>query len=302
MPIHLPPISRRRFLKSTLAAGAALLVPGRTDAAQQPVDPNRFVLLADVHVWSNRDEPFNKVKPADNLQKVCREVIALSPRPANMIVAGDCAQIKGMPGDYAVLKNLLDPVRRAGIAVHLCLGNHDHRANFYAAFPNARPSGSPPVRGKHAAILQSSHANFVLLDSLETTNATPGLLGKAQLGWLAHVLDAHKDRPALAFAHHDPNFGKRKSGLRDTDALLKLLQARRHVAAYVYGHTHAWGHKKAGDLHLMNVPTTAWLFNKKQPRGWVDARLRADGAKLVLNALDKKHAAHGEQIDLTWRA
>ena len=65
MPIHLPPISRRRFLKTTLAAGAALLVPGRTDAAQQVVDANRFALLADVHVWANRAEPFNKVKPAN---------------------------------------------------------------------------------------------------------------------------------------------------------------------------------------------------------------------------------------------
>jgi len=300
MPIHLPPLTRRRFLKSTLAAGAAMLVPERLAAAEPAVDPNRVALLSDSHVWADRNKIFREIKPADNLEQACREVIALKPRPAHLIVSGDCALLEGLPGDYAVLREVLEPVRKAGIGVHLCLGNHDHRGNFYAAFPEVKPSGSPPVADKYVAILETPRANFVLLDSLNEVNKAPGLLGKAQLAWLGRVLDARKGKPALAVAHHDPNFGKRKSGLTDTDALLALLKGRRHVAAYVYGHTHCWGHKKTDALHLVNVPTTAHLFNKKQPRGWVDARLTADGVTLTLKALDTKHAAHGKSVEVAW--
>ena len=302
MPIHLPPLTRRRFLQSTLAAGAALLVPGRLGAAGPAVDPNRFALLSDSHVGADRDKPFNKVKQAETFEEACGQVIALAPRPATMIISGDCAQLAGLPGDYAVFKEILDPVRKAGITVHLCLGNHDHRANFYAAFPDARPSGSPLVADKHVAVVESPHANVFLLDSLDQVNKTPGLLGEVQLQWLGRALDAHKDKPALAVAHHDPNFGKRKAGLTDTDALLALLKARPHAAVYVYGHTHRWGHTRSDGLHLVNLPTTAHVFKKDEPRGWVDARLSAGGATLTLNALDKKHKAHGETVQLKWPA
>ena len=55
MPIQLPPISRRRFLAGSLAAGAGMLLPRRLLADDVPVDPNRFALLADTHVWEHRD-------------------------------------------------------------------------------------------------------------------------------------------------------------------------------------------------------------------------------------------------------
>ena len=65
MPIHLPPISRRRFLAGSLAAGAGLLLP-RSAAAEAKVDPNRWALLADTHVWERRDGAYRGVKPAEN--------------------------------------------------------------------------------------------------------------------------------------------------------------------------------------------------------------------------------------------
>jgi len=34
----------------------------------------------------------------------------------------------------------------------------------------------------------------------------------------------------------------------------------------------------------------------------VQASLRTDGMKLELSCLDKKHANHGEVVDLKWRA
>jgi len=51
----------------------------------------------------------------------------------------------------------------------------------------------------------------------------------------------------------------------------------------------------------VNLPTTAYVFDKAQPSGWVDAQVRADGITLRLSALDRQHPAHGRCVDLAWR-
>ncbi len=219
-------------------------------------------------------------------------------------MAGDCAFNHGTPGDYAMLKTLFHPLREAGLPMHIALGNHDHREHFLAAFPDAKTDSTEAagVPGKHVSVLETPHANWFLLDSLNQTNVTPGVLGEAQLAWLAKALDARPDKPALVVAHHNPDETAGGMGLTDTKALFAVLMPRKQVKAYVFGHTHRWHVDRREDLHLVNVPAVAWVFDKTQPRGFVTAGLRPDGATLVLHAFDRRHARHGEQIDLKWRA
>ena len=303
MPIQLPPISRRRFLAGSLAAGAGLLLPERLLAQEVPADPNRFALLSDTHIWEHRDRENRGIKPAEKLAAARKEILTLAPRPAAMLICGDCAYNQGNAGDYAVLAEEVRPIREAGIPIHFVLGNHDNLENFYAAFPDAKPKGDPPLPGEHVGVVASPHADWVLLDSLQRSNHTPGRIGTAQLKWLAEWLDARPKRPALVMAHHNPDRGPKPSGLVDTDALFEVLSPRRQAKAYFYGHSHAWSHAKREDgIHLVNLPTLVWLFDKTQPRAWVDAQLRPDGIALVLNALDKSHPRHGQKLELKWRA
>ena len=303
MPIELPPISRRRFLAGSLAAGAGLVLPKRLLANQVPADPNRFALLADTHVSEHRDREYRGIKPAEKLALARKEILALRPRPAAMIIAGDCAVTEGNPGDYAVLADLVRPIREGGIPIHFVLGNHDNLENFYKTFPEAKPKGDPPLPGEHVGVVTSPRADWVLLDSLQRSNHTPGLLGEAQLKWLAERLEAKPERPALVVAHHNPDRRKKPSGLVDTGALFEVLSPRRQAKAYFYGHSHAWHHAKMPDgLHLINLPTLVWVFDKTQPRGWVDARLRRDGITLTFSALDKDHRRHGQKLELSWRS
>jgi len=65
--------------------------------------------------------------------------------------------------------------------------------------------------------------------------------------------------------------------------------------------SHRWATSALDGLHLVNLPTTAYVFDKKQPCGWVDAQMRSDGITLRLNALDGQHSAHGKSVDLAWR-
>jgi len=302
MPIHLPPISRRRFLSGSLAAGAGLLVPRRLAAAQRKVDPDRFVLLADTHVREHTEREHSGVNPAVQFAKARAEYLKLEPLAAAAIIAGDCVFIEGHAGDYASLIELARPVREAGLPLHFALGNHDHRENFWTGLPEQRPADPPPVVGKHVSVIESPHANWFLVDSLQRTNHTPGRLGEEQLAWLAAALDARSNKPALVVAHHNPQPGDTSgSGLQDTDALFDVLEARKHVRGYFYGHTHCWGVSRHRGIHLVNLPTLVWLFDKTQPRGWVDARLAADSVTLELRSLDPAHREHGEKVRLAWR-
>ena len=109
-----------------------------------------------------------------------------------------------------------------------------------------------------------------------------GLLGAAQLAWLANAFDARPDKPALVLAHHNPGRFWDIHGLADTEALLRVLLPRKQVKTYFFGHLHRWHLDQQEGTHLVNLPTTAWLFEPAQPRGFVTAQLRPDGAAIVL--------------------
>ena len=95
-------------------------------------------------------------------------------------------------------------MRQAGLPPHLFMGNHDRRKSLWQAFPEykSRDQGLPP--DKHVALLESPHANWFLLDSMDGPGVVAGRLGEAQLRWLAEALDARPDKPAVVVAHHYP--------------------------------------------------------------------------------------------------
>jgi len=297
MPIYLPPISRRSFLAGSLAAGAGVLLGQDACAAERKTDPNRWVLISDTHIGARREDLRYGVKPAETFAETARQVLDLDPRPAGIIICGDLAFLQGRPGDYKLMRELCQPIREEGIPLHLVLGNHDHRENFWAAFPEAKPA--QPAADRQAAVVETPLANWFLMDSLYKTDVTPGQLGKDQLQWLAKALDAHADKPALLIAHHNL---EGISGLHDAAALMQTAHNHPQVKAYCHGHTHQWKVSCEKEVYLVNVPATAWLFDAKEPRGWLDITLQEAGATVVMNALDKKHAKHGERHVLKWRS
>ncbi len=293
-------ISRRRFLGGSVSAGAGLFVPSLLPATEVSTDANRFALIADTHIHANRAHIEFDSNMADNFGQCLGEILAIRPRPAAAIVAGDCAAATGQPGDYVVLKELLEPARRAGLPVHLALGNHDNRKNLRAAFSDGQTDNQRPVPDRNTKIISSPHANWFLLDSLDRTGpgAWGGVLGKPQLDWLAKALDAHADKPAIVIVHH--NLGK-GPGLKDSDMLCKVILPRKQVKAYFHGHHHRWQLGKREEIHIINLPALGFTWAKNQPLGWVDVQLHSDGATLTMHSLDNKHPTHGQKTQLTWR-
>jgi 3',5'-cyclic AMP phosphodiesterase CpdA len=297
MPIHLP--SRRQFL----GASAALLLARAVDANAKP-DPHRFALLSDVHIHADKTNKTGNTVMWDTMAQAVREITALDPLPNAAIVDGDCAYFYGKPEDYAAFIEAIDPLRKAGLPVHLTLGNHDHRGNFLAAVKSldSRVKDNA-VDDRVVSVIESPRANLILLDTLDKTDRVQGVLGKSQLAWLAAALDARKDKPAILFIHHNPDVrpANKRNGLDDTTELYDIILPRRQVKAVVFGHTHVWNHSKRDGIHLINLPPTAWLFMPALPQGWVDLRLNDNGATFELVALKKEHHLHGEKIEATWR-
>ena len=301
MPVYLPPISRRRFIKGSLAA-SALVVAGGCVSHRSTSDANSWALLSDIHIAADPEIVHNKVNMTRNLRAVAEEVITWPEPVAGVLINGDLAYNSGEPADYAAVLSLLRPMREHGLPIHLALGNHDHRERFWATLPKekSRAAGLPE---RQTAIVRTPHANWFVLDSLIATLQTPGRLGDSQRAWLARALDENADKPALVVIHHHPDLGGAKGGpLEDTAALLEILRPRRHVKAWFFGHTHRWGvfHDES-ELCLVNFPPVAYLFEEGRPNGWVHATLRPDGARLELRCLDRARKDHGQIVELAWR-
>ena len=308
MPVILPPIARRDFIKSSLVFGGTTFTASSICVADRKsvrFDQNRIALLADTHIsddpsrsypgtkWPGtpvKEDEHEWVNMADSLAQSVREITALKPRPSNLIINGDCALSRGTKGEYQEFLRLIKPIREAGITVHITIGNHDNRENLWGLLPFLKKEQV----GIHADIIELPHANLVLLDS-----GRKGILGEAQLDWLAQQLDKHTDRPALVFAHFNPlpNRGVRPIlGMRDGEALLKVLARRKHAKAYIHGHTHEWQKSKYEEhLHIIGQPAVSYYFGKGHAHGWIDMKLTERSADLELHCIDPKNRQHGNQ-------
>ncbi|MDG1241946.1 MAG: metallophosphoesterase [Opitutae bacterium] len=309
MPIILPPITRRQFIQGSLALGGSALLNARALAGiagreAVKLDPNRVALLADTHIsgdpnqvypgtkWPGspvREGEHESVNMAGCLATAAKSVLALNPRPAHLIVNGDCALSNGKAAEYKEFLRLVEPLRAAGITVHVTIGNHDNRENLWKLLPFLKQE----QMGLQADVIELPQANLVLLDS-----GKRGSLGDKQLNWLAKELDERADKPALIFGHFNPypNRGVRPiRGMRDGAALLQLLAKRKHANAYFYGHTHEWQHDQRDHLHLINQPAVSYYFGKGHAHGWVDMKLTETSADLELHCINREHPQHGER-------
>jgi 3',5'-cyclic-AMP phosphodiesterase len=302
MPLFLPQLSRRQFLKRAALAGAAVAFAPQVHAGLfgKSRDKNTFAFFSDMHIAADPTQINLGANMADQLAASVRELAAWPVKPAAVIVNGDLAFQKGQPDDYATFGKLIEPVR-ALAPIHLSLGNHDERENFWTAFPHdARKLKSIPQ--KQLSIFSSDRANWFLLDSLDVTAAAPGELGATQLDWLARELDLRLRKPAIIVVHHNPQTSADKTGLKDSVALLEMLALRRQVKALIFGHTHDWHIEQHGSgIHLINLPPTAYVFKAGRPSGWVRATLARDGAEFELRCLDPKHPEHAQVKQLQWR-
>src|ERR1051325_2807726 len=107
MPIHLPPLSRRRFLLRSLAATAGLALGPQAFGAGKRTDADSWALLADIHLPGDRALMARGISMTEHFTSVSQELQALPKRPAGVFIIGDCAFNSGENKDYATVADLL---------------------------------------------------------------------------------------------------------------------------------------------------------------------------------------------------
>ncbi|MGV3662543.1 MAG: metallophosphoesterase family protein [Prosthecobacter sp.] len=302
MPVHLTTESRRSFMVqlggAVVSTSALQALPAEADR----VDPDRIAILNDTHIGAGHTS--NAPVPS-HLRETVAWLVALERRPAAVVINGDLALSNGRPGDYEHFARLIAPLREAGIPVHLTLGNHDDRDVFHEVL-KAEKQAQPPVVAKQVGVVSLPNANLFLLDSLKGPLVAQGLLGPAQISWLGRMLDAHADKPALVFAHHNPRLGGEErhfpGGLEDSETLWDLLVSRPHVKAYVHGHIHHRDFFQHRGIHIINTPATSFVSRPEESTtGWTMARLTEEGGEFTTFTHLRDHPWNRAVAKLAWR-
>jgi 3',5'-cyclic AMP phosphodiesterase CpdA len=293
MPVHLP--TRRSFITQLGAAMTLSQLP----ATGAEVDEGLIAILNDTHIGAQQASDSSI---PTHLRTTVDWLLSLPRRPAAVIINGDLALKDGQRGDYERLAKLIEPLQAANLPLHLTMGNHDDREVFYDVM---KPSSSA-VESKFVSLVEMTHMNLFLLDSLKATMITQGLLGPAQLDWLMNLLDAHANKPALLFAHHNPRLGGEPlhfpGGLEDSEPLWRALSTRKQVKAYIHGHIHHRNFFEHQGIHILNTPATSYVADKKtSTTGWTTLHLTSEGAEVTTHTHQSSHAWNDLKVALRWR-
>jgi Icc protein len=293
------PLSRRKFLAASMAAAGSAYA-GRGWADDASPQAARLALLSDTHIPANTPDGYRGFIPADNLNLVVPQVVAAGSHAA--IINGDAARLTGEHEDYVVLKALLQPMADQ-MPIHIGLGNHDNRDNFFQNFDqfqiDEQPTNRTPlVADKHVSLFELFGTRFVVLDSLLYVNQVAGLLGQQQREWLARFLDEPDDRPIVFFVHH--TLGDGDGDLLDFDRVFRIMQPHRKVKAIFYGHSHEYRIDQREHIYLINQPAVGYNFSDDEPVGWLDASFTPQGVDLTLHAVGGNVENDGEVKNVVW--
>lgn len=296
----------RRVIAGTAAATVGRFLPAAAAsayAADSDESQAWIAFVSDTHIAADPARIARDNNMSDNLKRVVSEILAEKSRPRAVLIDGDLALANGQKGDYEQLLKLLAPLVEAGMPVHMALGNHDDRNNFREILAD-----SPILKSRKATSIETHHTTdvtiagvrFIVLDSLQRPDYTPGALGEGQRNWLKATLDQQPETPTLIFVHHDPSLEIKRS-LEDTPELYEIIVPRMQVKALVFGHTHVWNPAQQHEgIRLVNIPAVAYSFTA-QPLGWTKFVPLQGGATFTLNSLDKSHASNGRPLLLNWR-
>ena len=189
-------------------------------------DENLVVIISDLHVNPEGYQPAR-------LERTIADIIAMNPRPRNVISLGDLAYLTGKPTEYARLKEILAPLEGTGIRLTMTMGNHDRRQNFADAFPGY--AAASLMKDRYVYVVETPRADIILLDSLQesedpTKLITPGALTDGEKTWLKEKLATYTDKPVFVTAHHPIG----ETGIKE------ILLASPTCCGYIHGHDHVW--------------------------------------------------------------
>ena len=195
----------------------------------------KIIILSDIHILPDGGKIIG-IDPSERLELAIAHINRTQADADLCIVTGDLTHL-GDPQSYAILRRLLVLL---GIPVKILIGNHDNRANFCAAFPDADTDQNGFVQ--FSSVLGGY--KLIGLDSvnsprIEGTRVGAGNLDGGRLEFLSRSLEG--GLPSIVFLHHPPFDtafpGMDEIRLMDADSFHLRLKGHdvRHI---IMGHIH----------------------------------------------------------------
>ena len=291
-------VSRRQFLKTTLATAGGIITMGpRQVFGSDPKEPAHWAFLSDTHISVDSGNKYMGFSPYQNLKEITGQLSA--DLPDGLVVTGDLARLKGRAGDYVNLRKLLAPLGKQR-PIHLATGNHDDRTNFLRTFAGTEAEDRQwRVGSKRVLTVNGGPVRFIILDSLLFVDLPWGKLGRKQCAWLNTYLRVTEELPTILFLHHPVMGG---GDMLDSRQFIETIRPIPCVKAVVHGHSHKFRIGQIDGIHVINLPATAYNHFGKGPVGWVQARLTDRHGDFTLHAVEGNTKLNGHTERLTWRA
>jgi 3',5'-cyclic-AMP phosphodiesterase len=258
------PTSRRTALECMLWAGAGVLwtvsggVPrssllGRPAAAAEA--SFSFVQISDSHIGFNKDP--NMDVPG-TLKAAVAQLTALPDRPALLLHTGDVSHLS-KPAQFDTAAQIIGA---GGFDVHYVPGEHDVLEDgarpFVERFQAREKQG---VAGGGCYSFDQHGVHFIGLNNVtDLKSGGLGLLGEAQLAWLADDLSRRAaSQPIVVFAHIPlwTVYAPWGWGTEDSERALALLRRFGSVTV-LNGHIHQVMQKVEGTVAFHTARSTAF--------------------------------------------
>lgn len=250
----------------------------------------KILVMTDLHI-TEPGNPIIGLDPATRLAETLAHAARHQSDASHLILTGDLTH-NGTPIEYQRLKETL---LELPWPVSYIIGNHDHRATFCEAFPEAPTDTSGFVQ----SIIDLPDTRLILLDTVDETHEIPhaGRLCTNRLAWLQQTL-SESSNPCLVFMHHHPfdsSFtGMDKINLSNATEVRAILKNSNtsHVFA---GHIHRTIHATIDGLSMtvfkspchqqpMMFGTEGSSFSIDEPAGY--GILLTDGPNVVVHFED----------------
>jgi len=270
--------SRRDFLSFTGKAGLTTLVAQavginlgvvdivRAQTGKRGVDPFRFAIISDAHLYSQPNHKFD-----DQLIAAVAQVNAMNPLPDFVLFGGDVAQ-NGTEDQLVKGQKILAELK---MPLKIIPGEHDWYLDMGDTWRGmfGDETWSFDHKGVHFIGMNSilvkdfwtepgltPKERMTVMEMLESPIAGPWGVQEKQLEWLANdVKNLAPDTPVVVFTHsplwdYYPRWNFQTS---DAPEIREILSKFQNVMSY-HGHVHQTLYNKIGNMTSVAALGTAW--------------------------------------------
>ena len=205
----------------------------------------RIVQLTDLHLLPTSEASLHSVDPWLGLEEAMVRVLALTPRPAVVLLTGDIAEA----GDAASYLRVRTFFEHLPFKVFALPGNHDDGAVMRESLRD-----SNIVCTSHAVVAECL---FIFVDST-VEHASHGFISSQRLEHVAELLELHPNKAVVVALHHAMSSPCPSRGcqLLNADELLSQLQRSGRPMTVISGHLHCELDEQRGSLRLLTSPST----------------------------------------------